>query len=93
MPLTVAKVGDWKLPPLAGAVTLSDASLEYELNKHDIVIVGATMYATWKAIDEGGLQPFDLVVIDEASQVRVAEASILISLVSATGRLLLTGDD
>lgn len=91
--LTVAKVGDWKLPPPADATIFSDASLEYELNKHDTVIVGATMYATWKAIDEGGLQPFDLVVIDEASQVRVAESSIPISLVSSTGRLLLTGDD
>src|SRR5262249_35284557 len=38
------------------------------------------------------LDAFDLVVIDEASQVRVPEAAVAASLVADTGRLVLAGD-
>ena len=90
--LTVAKAGDWKMQQPSGAAVFNDKGLEADLINQNIVIVGATVYATWKAIS-GGLKPFDVVVVDEASQVRVSEASIPISLVKQKGRLVLTGDD
>jgi len=90
--LTVAKVGDWKMQQPSGAAVFKDKGLEADLRNQNIVVVGATVYATWKAISSG-LKPFDLVVVDEASQVRVSEAAIPISLVKQQGRLVLTGDD
>src|SRR5262249_57009574 len=56
-------------------------------------VVGATVYACLKARKKTDLEGFDLVVVDEASQVRVAEASVPVHLVSPEGRLVLAGDD
>jgi DNA replication ATP-dependent helicase Dna2 len=54
------------------------------------VVLGATVYSCVKKRHE--LPPFDLVVIDEASQVRVPESAIAVHLAGATGRLVLAGD-
>lgn len=43
-------------------------------------VVGVTVYSCLKDIEKA--EPFDLVVIDEASQVRVPESSVAISLVA-----------
>ena len=56
-------------------------------------MAGATVYACLKALKAGGLAGFDLVVVDEASQMRPAEAAVPVGLVAADGRLVLAGDD
>jgi superfamily I DNA and/or RNA helicase len=53
-------------------------------------VVGATAYSCLKSAEE--LAGFDLVVIDEASQGRVPEAAVAVSLVGDAGRLVLAGD-
>jgi hypothetical protein len=54
------------------------------------VVLGATVYSCLKKRHE--LPSFDLVVIDEASQVRVPEASVAVYLAGENGRLVLAGD-
>jgi hypothetical protein len=54
------------------------------------VVLGSTVYSCLKKFHE--LEGFDLVVIDEASQVRVPEAAVATALVAETGRLVLAGD-
>jgi len=70
------------------------------------VLVGSTVWSLWKqmkALDrearqEGGegtpVRPlFDVVVIDEASQMKVPEALIALSSIRRGGRVILAGDD
>jgi superfamily I DNA and/or RNA helicase len=59
------------------------------LRESEHAVLGATAYSCLKA--RAKLPPFDLVVIDEASQVRVPEAAVAVSLAGA-GRLVLAGD-
>jgi DNA replication ATP-dependent helicase Dna2 len=53
-------------------------------------ILGATVFSCLKSKEDFG--DFDLVVIDEASQVRVPEAAVAVSLASEAGRVVLAGD-
>lgn len=55
-------------------------------------VVGATVYSCIKARQEPHFGPFDLVVVDEASQVRVPEASVPFRMVADSGRIVLAGD-
>jgi hypothetical protein len=54
------------------------------------VVMGATVYSCLKKRQE--LPSFDLVVIDESSQVRVPEASVAVYLAGEYSRLVLAGD-
>jgi len=90
--LPVWKAGKWRGENQPGGVTCVSEEFEQfgpSLLAEKVVIVGATVYACFKA-DPGAV--FDLVVIDEASQVRLPEASIPISLRNPSGRLLVAGD-
>jgi hypothetical protein len=60
------------------------------LHAGERAVLGATVYSVLKKADY--LDGFDLVVIDEASQVRVPEAAIAVSQVAGAGRLVLAGD-
>jgi len=60
------------------------------LDEHEHAVLGATVYSVLKK--RGELPAFDLVVIDEASQVRVPEAAVAVSFVAEEGRLVLAGD-
>ncbi len=60
------------------------------LDENEHTVLGATVHTCLKKRDE--LPAFDLVVIDEASQVRVPEAAVAVSFVANTGRLVLAGD-
>jgi hypothetical protein len=77
----------------AGA-ELGSAVPEWEmagwLEDGDLAVLGATAYSCLKQRDQ--LPGFDLVVIDEASQVRVPEAAVAARLVAPSGRLVLAGD-
>ncbi len=70
------------------------------------LVVGSTVWSLWKQMkaatgadedEEGGEAPvrswFDVVVIDEASQMKVGEALIALSSLRAGARLVLCGDD
>ncbi|MBF0289981.1 MAG: AAA family ATPase [SAR324 cluster bacterium] len=64
------------------------------LGKHPRCIMGATTYAMFKAFHKNSSEtPFDLVVLDEGSQVRIPEALLVISRLHQKGRLLIAGDD
>jgi hypothetical protein len=74
----------------AGVEIIPEDDLGDWLHSSEQAVLGATVYSCLKKWDE--LEGFDLVVIDEASQVRVPEAAIAASLVADTGRLVLAGD-
>jgi hypothetical protein len=70
------------------------------------VVVGSTVWSLWKQMkafdkesrDDGGegipVRPlFDVVVIDEASQMKVPDALIALSSIRRGGRVILAGDD
>ncbi|HYF80155.1 MAG TPA: AAA domain-containing protein [Symbiobacteriaceae bacterium] len=64
------------------------------LQEHQRCVVGGTTYAMLKAFKgDPEAAPFDLVVIDEGSQLRVPESLLAISRLAADGRLLVAGDD
>jgi len=94
-PPAVGKVKE--LRRLAAEVDLVGEKLAGMLlwfDSHRISMVGATVNACAKLLQGGELPPpFDLVILDEASQLKVADAAIPMALTSQTGRLVLAGDD
>lgn len=65
----------------------------------DPLVVGSTVWSLWKQMRAAGeddvpVRPcFDVVVVDEASQVKVSEALIALSALRAGGQVILCGDD
>jgi DNA replication ATP-dependent helicase Dna2 len=67
------------------------------------LVVGATVWSVWKQLrraaeaeraDAPLLRPwFDVVIVDEASQMKVAESLVALSALRPDGRLVLCGDD
>jgi hypothetical protein len=87
--LQVGKAKYWQgATAFAEIVPEDDLAVWLRENQH--AVLGATLFSCLKKRDE--LPEFDLVVIDEASQVRAPEAAVAVSLVSDTGRLVLAGD-
>jgi hypothetical protein len=74
----------------AFAEVVPDDGVPLWLDSAEHAVLGATAYSCLKS--HGELAGFDLVVIDEASQVRVPEAAVAVSLVGEAGRLVLAGD-
>lgn len=87
--LALGKAKYWQGTTAFAEVVAEDELADW-LDLHDHAVLGATPYSCLKKQEE--LQAFDLVVIDEASQVRVPESAIAVSLVGETGRLVLAGD-
>jgi hypothetical protein len=85
----LAKAKYWQ-GAVAAAEVIPDDALAVWLDDNEHAVLGATVYSCLKAHEH--LSGFDLVVIDEASQVRVPEAAVAASLVAETGRLVLAGD-
>jgi hypothetical protein len=93
----------------AGVELVDDARLETVLAEGDAtglpVVVGSTVWSLWKRMkaasadaEEGAeeipISPlFDVVVIDEAGQVKVPDALIALSSIRPGGRVLMCGDD
>ncbi len=89
LPLQIGKAKYWQ--GVAGAAyILDEENLAAWLDENEHAVLGATAHSCLKQWD--ALEPFDLVVIDEASQVRVPEAAVAASLVADGGRLVLAGD-
>ena len=90
----------------AGVDLVKDDGLEGVLAEADAtglpVVVGSTVWSLWKQMKAAGdeedagdvpISPlFDVVVIDEASQMKVADALIALSSIRRGGRVLLCGD-
>ncbi|HEX7238815.1 MAG TPA: AAA domain-containing protein [Longimicrobiaceae bacterium] len=92
----VERVEDAKLPGLLAAAEGGEP-----------LVVGSTVWSLWKQMraarrsggddEEGGEAPvrpwFDVVVVDEASQMKVAEALVALSSLRPGGQVVLCGDD
>ncbi len=87
--LRLAKAKYWQ-GPSAGIDVIAEDELADWLADSPQAVVGATVYSCLK--ENQTLGGFDLVVIDEASQVRVPEAAVAVCQVAETGRLVLAGD-
>jgi hypothetical protein len=87
--LRVAKAKYWQSAPAGIQVVPEDNTADW-LQMGGQAVLGATVYSCLKIC--ANLEAFDLVVIDEASQVRVPEAAVAASLVADEGRLVLAGD-
>jgi len=89
----LGKAKDWQgTAAFQGEVVAEDQFAGWlALRPH--AVVGATIYSCIKARKKTGLPGFDLVVVDEASQVRVPESAVAVYLVAPAGRLVLAGDD
>jgi len=93
----------------AGVELVDDEKLEALLAESDAtglpVVVGSTVWSLWKrmrAAQAGAEEPaedlpispmFDVVVIDEASQMKVPDSLIALSSIRRGGRVILCGDD
>ena len=66
---------------------IAKEQLDSWLDEHDVAIVGSTVWGLAKSEAR-----FDLVVIDEASQLRVPDAALAIDRVHERGRLVAAGD-
>jgi hypothetical protein len=89
----LGKAKDWQgAASFEGAVIAEDQLADW-LAQRPHAVVGATIYSCIKARKKTGLAGFDLVVVDEASQVRVPESAVAVHLVSPAGRLVFAGDD
>jgi predicted RecB family nuclease len=87
--LWLGKAKYWQSPAGPVEIVAEDDMADW-LQASEQAVLGATVYSCLKKQEE--LEGFDLVVIDEASQVRVPEAAIAVRRVADTGRLVLAGD-
>ena len=85
---TVAKIGGWQRGDVPSGIQQWDPKRLAHLDVEGCVVVGATVYKLIKDTPE-----FDLVVIDEASQMRLAEGALPLSARAAEGRAIVAGDD
>lgn len=98
--LLLAKLGEWRglvpRPPTVRLLRVSQVTGAY-LAGRAIAVVGGTGYRLDRLAGRGGgtggAGPrFDLVVIDEASQLRATELALALTLLAPDGRLVLVGD-
>ena len=83
----LAKVGGPATDASGRIVGVAKDQLEDWLDEHGTAIVGSTVWGLAKSEAH-----FDLVVIDEASQMRVPDAALAIDRVDDRGRLVAAGD-
>ena len=83
----LAKVGRAVTDAGGGIEVLGKNGLDGWLAEHAVAVVGSTVWGLAKSEAR-----FDLVVIDEASQVRVPDAALAIDRVDGRGRLVAAGD-
>lgn len=89
----VFKLGTTQLAGCEAVAELDPGALAGQLATTPICIVGGTVHALQKAFGKDAeAAPFDLLVIDEASQLKVPEALLALSRLGPDGRLLVVGD-
>lgn len=77
--------------PLTTVASIDPKAVHRNVGDDPLVIVGGTVWQARKT--SAGDYSYDLVVIDEGSQLRVADSAIAIRRVREGGRLLIAGDD
>jgi len=88
--LRLGKAKYWQGSQLATASIVDERDIPTWLTEHNHVVLGSTVYSCLKRYDE--IDAVDLVVVDEASQVRVPESAVPMGLVAPKGRVVLAGD-
>ena len=86
----VCKLGGWQRAAVGKAISGKNALQGYQA-EHRHSIVGTTVYQLAK--EDRDVVAADLLVVDEASQVRVPEAAIPTAYVASNGRMIFAGDD
>jgi hypothetical protein len=87
--LRIGKVNGWKGQGKPPGDEIENGYVGDWLAEAPLAVVGATV---WGCLKEDDSVVFDIVIVDEASQVRVPESSIAVSRVAGNGRLVLAGD-
>jgi hypothetical protein len=83
LPPSVERIGDEQMAGLLG-------------DEASCVVVGSTVWGVYRALDKSGalVQPwFDVVLVDEASQLKLPDALIALSASKPTASIILAGDD
>lgn len=83
----MAKVGGTKSDSEGDIEAIDTATAYGWLRDHPVAVLGSTVWGLAKSKDK-----FDLVVIDEASQVKVPDAALAIERIGDRGRLVAAGD-
>ncbi len=87
--LALYKIGELKHPVSGVPILTKDSAAQLSTPR---AVVGMTVFGTDGALRKG-MAPYDLLVVDEASQMRIADLALALNALSPTGRLLLAGDD
>ena len=85
----IAKLGRFQLSDMLGVELVAPDKADSWLGDHRLAVAGGTAWAIRKGIPAGRL---NLVVLDEGSQVKVAEAAIALRRVRPGGRVIIAGD-
>jgi superfamily I DNA and/or RNA helicase len=85
----IAKL-DGSRTPGAPLESLTSREAESWLNERQQAVVGGTVWAIRKALEPASV---DVLVVDEASQLRVPESTIALRRLGGSGRALIAGDD
>ena len=72
-----------------GVQKLEKKKIQAFTRKHPVCVVGATAYAL---LGEAAMPAFDLVLLDEASQIKVTEGLVCLAALSSGGRAVVAGD-
>lgn len=72
---------------------VNEKEVESWMNKDCTTILGSTLYNIQKTYDKGwNEKEFDVVILDEASQIRTADSMLALLRAKKAGRLLIVGD-
>ena len=85
--LVVGKVGHWQGDVDPNVELFDKNELDHWMASHSCCVVGSTVWGLLKSECQ-----FDLVLIDEASQLKTPDACVAIERVTAEGRLVAAGD-
>ncbi|WP_041468447.1 bifunctional RecB family nuclease/DEAD/DEAH box helicase [Geobacillus sp. C56-T3] len=88
----IAKLGEIQTENAKGIAEVADRDLPRWLGNGGHRVLGATLYGIQRAYEKGYLEEFDVVILDEASQIRVADSLLALRHVKKAGRLLIVGD-
>lgn len=99
--LGIKKLGDRndadsELPPVVNHVGESELAGEIEEESPHALIVGSTVWGLYKAMQDApgpGLSFFDVVLVDEASQLKFTDSIIAMSASKPGASVILAGDD
>ena len=83
----MAKVGAWQSDVGVGAEEIDKTEVDAWLAASDVAVLGSTVWGLAKSEER-----FDIVLIDEASQMKVPDGALAIERVREKGRLVTAGD-